>query len=308
MTKTSYCVRCVVLLTLAVVLTRPAMGQVKTSKVSQELAGFGKEETLVYIPVGKKPKLHALETRTCSTIPTSPTRTFNGSYTLDTDAAGKLSVNYIGTGSVAVDQTMRVFVREYSKLATCDATDGTGTLVYGAWWRATVLVKTTDVQANLSFAVVAASATLNNQTTQVLIEHQGFVNQQQIDTADQVAMKDAANGLTVVTYAKFADDIENAANAVVASSTVTPLPFAGTTSTVMHELGKTIASAFALTYIAQGRGCLDAIGDLKDKSADAGLTIRATYRMLTNTDCDASDQIAQVTAKRILNGIEIKQK
>jgi hypothetical protein len=278
-----------------------------------ELSAFGGFQGESFIPLPRKTGdadgvLYAVSGKECSAVPEKVTKTFNGSYDLETSAAAKLSVNWLASGSADVDRQMRVFVREYSRFATCDSSDGTTQLVYGAYWRATVLVDQLDLEGKLSFAVAAASATLKNRNVQVLIEHQGFADTSDIDVASQAAMKETQDGLTVLSYAKFTEALGKAADAVVKSPVVTPLPLIGSNTKNLVDLRRQLAQVFALTYISQGRGCLDAIQALRDTSQSAAEGIRETYRLLTGTDCNASDPIAQLKARQVLNGVRIEQK
>jgi hypothetical protein len=243
----------------------------------------------------------------CATLPTDTPKISNSSYTLDTEQAGKLGISYIGTGDVAVDHKMKVFVREYIKYNTCESTDGKSTLQYGAVWRASVLIDQTDASGKVNFAMVAASATLKNVSVQVSISHQGFVNQVQIDTAGQAAMEATAQGLNVASFVKFSEQIEKAIRAVIQSPVATPLQLIGTKSHNSEILLESVVRTFALSYIARGKGCLDPIADFPVQGEKFEQIIRETYDQLSSAPCDASNQVTQLTAKQLLNGLKISK-
>jgi hypothetical protein len=243
----------------------------------------------------------------CATVPTDTPKVANTSYTLDTEQAGKLGISYIGTGDVSADHKMKVFVREYVKYNTCESTDGKATLQFGAVWRATVLIDEANASGKVNFAVVAASATLKNVAVQVSITHQGFVNQEAIDEAAQTAMEDTAQGLNVASFVKFSENVEKAIRAVTKSPVSTPLQLIGTKPHNIDTLLESVVRAFALSYIAAGKGCLDPIADFPVKDEKIEKLIRDVYDMLSTTPCDASNEITRLSAKQLLNGIKVSK-
>jgi hypothetical protein len=243
----------------------------------------------------------------CAAVPTSTPKTANTSYSLDTEQAGKVGINYIGTGDLEVDKKMKVFIREYAKYDTCESTDGEATLQYGAFWRATVLIDESDATGKLNFAIVAASATLKNVTVQVSVNHQGFADQKAIDEAGQGAMEDTAQGLNVASFVKFSQDVEKAIRAVIQSSVTTPLQLIGIKPHDSEILLESVVRTFALSYIARGKKCLDPISDCPVKGDKIEKIIRGTYDSLSSRPCDASDVMTQLAAQRLLNGIKVSK-
>lgn len=243
----------------------------------------------------------------CTAVPTDTPKVANTSYTLDTEQAGKLGINYIGTGDVALDHKMKVFIREYVKYNTCEATDGKATLQYGAVWRATVLIDETDASGKVNFAIVAASATLKNIAVQVQISHQGFVNQQAIDEGAQAAMAETAQGLNVASFVKFSDAVEKAIGETIKSPVTTPLQLIGTKPHSIDPLFDSVVRTFALSYIARGNGCLDPIRDFPVRGANVEKIIRDTYDILSPTPCDASNASTRLAANQLLNGLKFSK-
>jgi hypothetical protein len=268
------------------------------------------DDPQVFVPLGRNPEIMKIirsrgTAPSCQSVPTTADKVSQTSYTLDTDVAGKLGITYIGTGNASIDQTMKVFVREFARYSTCESTDGKATLQYGAVWRATVLIDSTAASGSVNFAIVAASATLKNVAVQVSIISQGFTDQTNIDQKSQAAMADTASGLDVTSFGKFSQDVESAIAIAVASQVKAPLELIGI---ITHDTGAlldAVATAFALAYIAKGRGCLDPIKDFPVHTNEIEQVIRSTYDALSNTPCDASDQLTQIAAQRLLNGIKI---
>ncbi|MGA2851171.1 MAG: hypothetical protein ABSE46_19375 [Terracidiphilus sp.] len=260
--------------------------------------------TELFLPVRQRLGARATAPQ-CTAVPTDTPKVSNSSYTLDTEQAGKLGISYLGTGDASIDHKMKVFVREYAKYNTCEATDGKSTLQYGAVWRATVLIDETDATGKVNFAVVAASATLKNVSVQVTVSHQGFANQVPIDVAGQAAMQATAQGLNVASFVKFSEEVEKAISAVIQSPVATPLQLIGTRSNEAEILLDSVVRTFALSYIAAGKGCLEPIADFPVKSKRVERIIRETYDQLSPTPCDASNQVTRLNAKQLLNGLKV---
>jgi hypothetical protein len=244
----------------------------------------------------------------CSSPPTDPSKVSNTSYTLETDQAVQLGINYVGTGNLEVDRKMKVFVREYAKYDTCESADGKATSRYGAVWRATVLIDQTDASGKINFAMVAASATLKNVSVEVSITHEGFAaaDREAIDLASAAAMDATAQGLNVSSFVKFSEQVEKAVRAAMKAKTATPLRYLGYQLHDSDQLLESVARTFALAYIARGAGCLEPIADFPVKSPKIEAAIRETYSALSSKPCDASDKTTQLAAQQLLGGIKVK--
>ena len=242
-----------------------------------------------------------------SEIPTTISKTENYFYTLETEQAAKLGINYIGTFNSEITKKMKVYVREYAKYSSSESTDGKASLRFGAMWRATVLVDQTDATGNVNFAVVAASATLKNLAVQVSITHQGFdkTDQVGIDRASQLAMDATKDGLNVSSFAKFTDAVEKAIKAVISAKAASPLECIGVKLYETDQLLDSVARTFALSYIAKGYGCVDAIDAFPVKNDRIDRIIRGTYEAVSQKDGDASDPMAQLKARQLIEGVRI---
>jgi hypothetical protein len=270
-----------------------------------------------YVPVGFAPKdakklggaaAAAAAPPPCAAPPTDPGKVSNTSYSLETDRAGQLGINYVGTGNLEIDKKMKVFIREYAKYDTCHSANGEGVLRYGAVWRATVLIDQTDATGKINFAMVAASATLKNLTVEVSITHEGFAaaDRVAVDEASTAAMEATANGLNVASFVKFSEQVEKAVRAAMQAQVAQPLRYLGYEPVAPDDLSEAVARTFALSYIARGEPCTKAIAEIPTKGARTEAVIKETYKALTKTECDASNKIAQVAAEQLLGGIKVK--
>ncbi len=243
----------------------------------------------------------------CAEIPVDTPKSSNTSYTLDTDQASQLGINYVGTASADLDRKMKVFVREFMKYNTCESTDGKASMVYGAVWRATVLIDQTDAAGKVNFAVVAASATLKSVAVQVQITQEGFAatDRQAIEEASAAAMAATTGGLNVTTFVKFSEQVEKAITAAIKANVTSPLQLIAIKPHDTNQLLESVAKIVALAYIARGRGCLEAIGALRVKNDATERAIRATYDALSSKPCDASDKMVQLAAQRLIEGVKI---
>jgi hypothetical protein len=257
------------------------------------------------VPV-PKPNVAALNALQCTTLPTSTTASFDKYYYLTTDLAGQLGINWVVSASTSATSQQVVLIREYRKYGTCPTTDGSGDLQYGAAVRATVQVSADTLKAGLNFAVVAASATLNNQAASVLIENIGF-NDASLDTKIQAAMQDVAStGLTVTTFATFSKDLETAISEAVSTTSsqiATPYQKLAFVPNTPDTASTSVATTFGLSCMAKGWGCADAQSMFPNRSADSDSAIQQIYTTITNGCAGVSD-VQKATAQSVLSGIQ----
>jgi hypothetical protein len=183
-------------------------------------------------------------------------------------------------------------------------TDGSGQLEYGAALRATVQVSAESLQAGLSFAVVAANATLKNQNAQVFIENIGF-NDSSLDPKINAAMADVAStGLNVQTFGTFSKDLEAAITEATSAQLLSPLQKLAFVPTNLSSstLTNSVASTFGLSCMAKGWGCIDAQGMFPGRNADTDSAIQQIYISITNS-CGGVNDVQKATAQSVLAGI-----
>jgi hypothetical protein len=276
-------------------------------KVKKPKAGsVAAQLDLTAAKAGQLSPIAALAVLQCSSIPTSPTASFNKYYYLTTDVAGQLGINWIGTVNATAEAQQVVLIREYRRYAQCPTTDGSGQLQYGAALRATVLVSADSLQAGLNFAVVAASATLKNQSASVLIEDIGF-NDPKLDPLAQQAMQDVAGtGLTVSNFGVFNKDLEAAigeAGAAPNTQIITPYQqLAFVPNGDSTQFSNSVATTFGLSCMAKGWGCADAQNQFPGRDANSDAAIQQLYTTLTNS-CTGVNGVQQANAQSLLSGV-----
>ena len=246
----------------------------------------------------------------CSAMPTEAqaTATLSTYYVLDTDVAGSLGIHWIGTVSGTGEAKDVVLVREFRRYASCEATDGSGTVEYGQVLRATVLVTANDLSAEVNFAIVAASATLKKRSSQVLIENSGFIDPQ-VNVAAQEAMSAVAeSGLTVVTFSKFTEKLEVAFSAAQKSPLASPLQkVAFVPQTDQTSVLKSVATAFGLQCLSEKQSCAEAMAHFPVRGQESDAAIRDIYNLVTNS-CGTVSDIQKAQAQAMLGKIRVQPK
>jgi hypothetical protein len=264
------------------------------------------------IPLGRVERADAsyakLANLQCATVPneSQATSTILSYYVLDTDFAAKVGIQFVGTATGTAELRDVVLVRERRKYASCETTDGSGTLQYGHALRATVLVTARDLSVDVNFAIVAASATLKNRSAQVLIQNTGFADPA-VDRLSQEAMSTvAATGLNVVTFSKFSEKLEAAYSAAVGSVLSAPLEkLAFVPKTDSATTSRSLATAFGLQCLSEGRTCAEAMAQFPARGQDSDNAIRDIYGLVTNS-CGTVNPIQRLQAQTILGSIRVQ--
>jgi hypothetical protein len=242
----------------------------------------------------------------CTTIPTSTTASFEKYYYLSTDVAGQLGITWIASASASATEQQVVLIREYRKYGTCPTTDGSGDLQYGATVRATVQVSTDTLKAGLNFAVVAASATLNNQSASVFIENIGF-NDASLDTKIQAAIQDVSStGLNVTTFGTFSKDLEAAISEATGTTAQIATPYqklAFVPNTPTNGISNSVTTTFGLSCMAKGWGCMDTQNMVPNRTANTDAAIQQVYTTITGA-CAGVDDLQKANAQSLLAGIQ----
>jgi hypothetical protein len=222
-----------------------------------------------------------------------------------------LKITYIGTANADADKSSKVFVREFSKFATCPAIDNSGTVLYGAALRATVLIDSTDASGSINFAVAAASATVKSRSVQVRVEGLGFQDSQ-IAVSSSQAQQITSSGLKVENYADFNKALSDAFDRAVKSNIVAMQIIGFTPNTNNDALFGGLSSTWALDRIAQGYGCNETIKDFnqafpQQQSQATTKTINDVYTSIAS-GCDASNPLIRAAADALINGYRLKRK
>ena len=293
---------------------------VEFSQQAKGLLGQLKRETAISTaPIGNLAVAGAAalqgvqQTLKCAQVPAvSDAINFrDDAYLLDRDLAGTLKISYIGTVNGDADKASKVFVREFSKFANCPSTDGTGTVLYGASIRATVLIDSTDANGSVNFAIAAASATVKSRSVQVRVEGLGFQDQQ-IQVASSQAQQVTQSGLKVENYNDFNKALSQAFDLAVKSNIVAMQVVGFTPNGDSKLIATGIASTWALDRIAQGYGCNEAVSSFNQifpnqVSQSATDTINGVYTSIVG-GCGVTNPIFRASADAILNGQRLRKK
>jgi hypothetical protein len=241
----------------------------------------------------------------CDHPPTECKQSDNFYQTMDSETAAQLKVTYIGTGSADVDHKMKVFIREFRRYSDCELANGQGTVRYGAVWRATVLIDEADAKGDVSFPMVAASATLRNHSVQVHISSAGFdkVDQVGVDDAGQKAMAVTKGGLNVTNFSQFADLLDTAIGLAIKAKVATPLSRIGFEPRRAPELGESVAKAFAIACAAEGRTVDDALKGFPLRNDSIEKAVRDAYAKLEENDKDP--RVVRIKAQSLIEGVQI---
>lgn len=250
----------------------------------------------------------------CSIVPT-PTAVSSwtvDNHVLSQDLAGKLGITWIGSGNAQTDKNTLVFVRQITKFASCNSTDGEWELRYGGYLRAVALVDDVDASAGFNFAIVAANATLKSRKVQVRVESVAL-SDPNLPVLASHAQDITVSGLTVENYQDFMRALNQAFDAAATSPlatmslvAVTPLPGQNDRG-IAHDL----ATTFALDRMAKGTDCESAVKQFESQfpnlgSGDTDQQIRATYRLVSG-GCGSSGIQARTQADAYLNGNRFKK-
>jgi len=159
-----------------------------------------------------------------------------------------------------------------------------------------------EVKANASIAVVAASATVNGKTNSVDLYEIGYgeprLDSMLVDAKGFVS----GTGINIDNYAKFMDAIQAAQK--YATTIQNPGIEVVGYELPIDALDRSIAEAFAVHQVAEGRGCEDALKRYKPKDSDSQAAIRGVYRTLSG-GCGGVNEDQKRQAEKLMSGLEI---
>lgn len=224
---------------------------------------------------------------------------------MSTARAASLKITWFGnaSGSGAINEM--VIVSQIARGAVCTAKDGKTRLLYGQTAFVTVLVCEWDGKGEVTFPVIAATATLKSRQYRVETEVRGFPSSTKVKFNE--AKLAASTGITVENYAKFIEK-EQAAESDAAASTTGAVQYIGVVMESGEQaLARSAIEAYTLQAISEGRGCLDAAARYKQKTDQSSAIITDTYTAITKS-CGGVDDASKAKARMLLNGLEVKQK
>jgi hypothetical protein len=171
-----------------------------------------------------------------------------------------------------------------------------------------VLIDEVDAKGEVTFAIVAASATIRNSSASVLIQNRGF-SSGDVDIASQAAMKTVqGGGLNVMNFGEFNVALEKAVDAVIASPIERPL-LVGVSRDDDDELSRSVAKVFAVSYYADGKSEEDAIREFPGAPQIAEPAIRETFVLLNRSGPPSlTAGIRRQLADQIMFGNRLRKK
>ena len=192
---------------------------------------------------------------------------------------------------------MAVLIQDWSRQAPCLSTDGKTTLIFGQAIRVFTSIASIDTNAQLTFPVIAAQATLNNRATAVESELVAVD-----DVAAQVLATKLLGQLTVENFSEKNAIVQKLAADLVATKSET-IGLIGVQQEA-PQLRLQVASAYGVQQVAKGRSCLDAKSRIKNAEIAVGTAIEGAYIALDNT-CGTTrpGPVSQALAKAALQDL-----
>lgn len=222
---------------------------------------------------------------------------------MSTARAASLKISWFGSAGGSGSANEMVIVSQVARGAVCTAKDGKTQLLYGQTAFVTVLVGEWDAKLEVTFPIVAASATLKNRRYMVDAEVRGFPADVKVKFNE--AKHAAVSGLTVENYATFIDKLKLAESAAVASTTGAVQHIGPVMDSATQALARGAVGAFALQMMSEGRGCLDATSRYPQKTPESTTLITDAYTTVTG-GCGGVDDAHKRKARELLNGIRVQ--
>lgn len=241
----------------------------------------------------------------CTSVPTVtdlPTGFTAQQVVMSRNAALKLGLP-VGNGSLIANQM--VLVQDYSRSKECLATDGKSRLLYGQTIRTVITISNMETQANLSLPAVAANATIAGKSNSVKIDVLGFNNSKMTEAASKIFGKE----LNVESFGLFSGIQAELVGLIVAPETSSSVERLGVvTADSPNSFGESVATAYALQLIKDGKSCTQAKSSYKDgKSLDANIAIEQVYAYLSDECKDtAPTGVARARATEYLGSVRIR--
>ena len=303
-----------------VILSICAFAQTKPSPSQDEPLPFVRTQ-IVQAETKFSSKAHAFEVSATSAVngavcasPPSITdlHAFGHFQQMSKKDAASLNLSFFGLGAGGnwSDQS-QVIVWRQGKTNTCLSTDGKYNLIYGSEWDSGLAIAQNSLTGKVSFATIAASVEINNSSTSYDYAAAGYTATSAWETANSTLLKDiSTNGLNVTNYATFNNDFGATLSAAASLAPQDPPKVIGYSPVGVTDLAESLAKGYALMYIANERGCLDAIKAFPIKGGWVKSTISGVYLQLSSgkSDCDAkADPTEAPVARQLLSGIKIEK-
>jgi hypothetical protein len=218
--------------------------------------------------------------------------------------AVSLNISWAGSASGSYNGDQLLAISDSSRVAPCLATDGKTTVYYGETIRTVVAMNDYTVKGSASFAVVAATATVNGKSNSVDLYEIGY-GDTQLD-GKLVAAKQTlgGSGINIENYSDFLKAY-NAAETYAHAITNPGIDLvAYDAPTSLTDYPDVLAIAWAIQNIAQGSGCEIATNKFKLQGQQYQNDIKNTYNAIAG-GCGV-DGVGKAKAQQLLNGLKIK--
>jgi hypothetical protein len=244
----------------------------------------------------------------CATPPTpEQLKAFGHFKGMTVKDAANLNLTFGGIQGQFSDNSQVVIYRS-GKTFTCPSTDGKYLVTYGTEVDGGVAISQISLNGSATFAVIAANAQISNASTSYDYAAVGYTDTSAWDTANSKVIQDMANNLTVPTYDAFSKDWTAALATVPNLSKPATPAVIGYAPIGVAGLAQSLADGYALMFIAEGRGCMDATNAFPVKDSWVDGEIRKVYLQLSNgkSDCSGTaDPTEGPIARQLLAGVKI---
>lgn len=208
-----------------------------------------------------------------------------------------------GGGEINADQLIAVF--DFSRSKECIATDGKSRVVYGQSIRTVMTFASADAKADVTFPLVAASATIAGKTSTIGVKNIGF--------------NDSNMAAKAATLSQIQFSVEKYDEFMKLHAELVALATNGNTQKKVERLGviseldedeirSTLPTAFGIQQIKDGKSCVEAKAKYKPNTDTEALkAIEATYKYIAGT-CESSlpSGVSIAKAKEYLRGMTVK--
>lgn len=227
-------------------------------------------------------------------------------YVMTRTAAVSLGI-LAGVGNVESDSSASqlVGVFEFSRSKECLASDGKTGVVYGQSIRTVTSFESLDSKANITFPMVAATATVSGKSSSLKVKNFGFNDPLMAVKANELSSMQ----LSVENFEKFRTLYAELTALAAADTTVKQVQKLGIIPAVDEDdLINTLPTAFAIQQIKDGRSCEEARGRLKDGSESGAKVLVSTYLAITS-NCSNAKPSAEAAgrAKDYLQGMKVSR-
>lgn len=213
--------------------------------------------------------------------------------------AGRLG---LPLGGLSASTSGRVLIQDFSRTATCTASDGKTDLVYGQAIRIVATSDKFDTEARFDLPAIAANATLKNSSSNISATVIGLT-----DTALLTEATKVYGALNVDEYDRVKKLIQMLSQMALRTGDKGKPQLLGIAAAEL-DMSATVMGAYAVQRIADGKSCQDTKASVPGISTSAALAIENAYFSLVGT-CSSTnpDAISRNAAREALAGLKVKK-